>query len=498
MADKEITNLPASQDVTDETLFVVYQPGEMEPAQKVSAEQLKQYTNENIAVTADNIKKALGYTPADPEKTVGVETQTFTDAQKEQARKNIGAVGFGQLPDIVCSAQGEVISLSDSSDRELKGLRIIGKTTQEGTPAPDAPVELVSVGESGRVTTKVCGRNLLDTRNSQNGNNAGLAFTNRGDGSYNRVGTATSEYPNRWLVGGYYENDTTAYITLLPGKSYFVGDCALYSGTASIKDSPVSGVITIAPEVYPNGVPITGVRMMRVTTGQSYDDIVYPRLFEGTVDYGWEPYKDGGSLTVQTPNGLPGIPVESGGNYTDETGQQWICDEVDFARGKYVQRCYTVTLTGNEEGAHKDSKSYMMVYLDGTTNPLSKDSYYGRLGLSNKLPCGTQFEIASGIKNIFAVNAANIYIAVEGLSTEAEYRDNILPGMVVQYILETPIETDLSAEELAQYAALHTNYPNTTVFNDAGAEMELKYVADTKTYIDNKFAQLAVAIVNNA
>ena len=44
------------------------------------------------------------------------------------------------------------------------------------------------------------------------------------------------------------------------------------------------------------------------------------------------------SVSFSTPNGLPGIPVTSGGNYTDENGQQWICDEVDFGRGVYVQR----------------------------------------------------------------------------------------------------------------------------------------------------------------
>lgn len=44
------------------------------------------------------------------------------------------------------------------------------------------------------------------------------------------------------------------------------------------------------------------------------------------------------SVSFSTPNGLPGIPVTSGGNYTDENGQQWICDEVDLGRGVYVQR----------------------------------------------------------------------------------------------------------------------------------------------------------------
>lgn len=44
------------------------------------------------------------------------------------------------------------------------------------------------------------------------------------------------------------------------------------------------------------------------------------------------------TITLQTPNGLPGIPVTSGGNYTDENGQQWVCDEVDLEREIKVQR----------------------------------------------------------------------------------------------------------------------------------------------------------------
>ena len=44
------------------------------------------------------------------------------------------------------------------------------------------------------------------------------------------------------------------------------------------------------------------------------------------------------SSTFKTPNGLPGIPVTSGGNYTDSTGQQWVCDEIDLERGVKVQR----------------------------------------------------------------------------------------------------------------------------------------------------------------
>jgi hypothetical protein len=57
--------------------------------------------------------------------------------------------------------------------------------------------------------------------------------------------------------------------------------------------------------------------------------------------------------------------------------------------------------------------------------------------------------------------------------------------MTVNYVLATPIETPLTAAELEAFKALYTNRPNTTVFNDSGAPMELTYNVDTKTYFDS-------------
>ena len=61
------------------------------------------------------------------------------------------------------------------------------------------------------------------------------------------------------------------------------------------------------------------------------------------------------TIALQTPNGLPGIPVTSGGNYTDPQGQQWVCDEVDLKRGVKVQRvdktCFDNTKTLAEQNA---------------------------------------------------------------------------------------------------------------------------------------------------
>lgn len=61
------------------------------------------------------------------------------------------------------------------------------------------------------------------------------------------------------------------------------------------------------------------------------------------------------TIALQTPNGLPGIPVTSGGNYTDPQGRQWMCDEVDLERGVKVQRvdktCFDNTKTLAEQNA---------------------------------------------------------------------------------------------------------------------------------------------------
>lgn len=66
---------------------------------------------------------------------------------------------------------------------------------------------------------------------------------------------------------------------------------------------------------------------------------------------------------------------------------------------------------------------------------------------------------------------------------------------VFMYILKSPIEQDLSPEEIAAYKALHTNYPTTTVLNDENTDMELTYTVDTQSYVDKKIAEISKAIL---
>ena len=52
---------------------------------------------------------------------------------------------------VIGSASGEMIRLDDAIDAEFVGLRIFGKTTQNGTPTPSNPATLVSVGSLGSI-----------------------------------------------------------------------------------------------------------------------------------------------------------------------------------------------------------------------------------------------------------------------------------------------------------------------------------------------------------
>lgn len=66
----------------------------------------------------------------------------------------------------------------------------------------------------------------------------------------------------------------------------------------------------------------------------------------------------------------------------------------------------------------------------------------------------------------------------------------------VMYALATPIETPIPADEMSAYRAMMSQYPHTTVYNDAGAGMAVDYIADTQLYINNKLVSISEALLN--
>jgi hypothetical protein len=204
---------------------------------------------------------------------------------------------------------------------------------------------------------------------------------------------------------------------------------------------------------------ITGVRNENFIVGETYNDIVYPAVYVGEKALQYEPYREQ-LLTIPTPNGLPGIPVTSGGNYTDENGQQWICDEVDLERGVYVQRIYTVDVAELE-------------YSAGTILQTVKRIFYKisvpSTGVTNKGYC-TRLTYSAN----YSADNPHFYINEERIVVFIPLDTTIKPKeYLVQYILATPIETPLSEADIAAYRAL-TTYKGTTIL-ESECYLKVKY-----------------------
>ena len=262
-----------------------------------------------------------------PQEAVLYTAQTLDDAQKAQARENIGAADEARQNILVGSETGNPIAVDDAFAAPLCGLTVYGKSTQDGTPSPDNPVPIVSAGDGGSVAVKVTGANMLEgTKPGVESTSSGVTFTS-GENGVLITGIATSvssitlhkDTISKLPLGIYYL--TTKGLSASVVLNFF------YVGKFTSDQQNQKVFLTKDAEYS---------LILQVQKGATLNTIVQISLTRDETT-AYSPYREQ-LLTLPTPNGLPGIPVTSGGNYTDPTGQQWVCDEVDFARGVRVQR----------------------------------------------------------------------------------------------------------------------------------------------------------------
>lgn len=355
------------------------------------------------------------------------------------------------------TAEGNPIVVR-SLARMYPGLNIYGKSTQSGTPSPDNPVPIVSAGDSGEINVRIAGAQLFDFENADIVN---MYIANSGIG----------EYPQNWSVvvpispNTIYtiseKNKNTIRAALLSEYPYD-GIQALYKVVISQYDSIV----------IPSGYEANYLMIQLYGNFMDKPDFSGIMINYGSIALPYEHYKLPQTLPFQTPNGLPGIPVSSGGNYTDESGQQWVCDEVDFKRGKYVKR--VIKYTGPYQvmcWPSSDSWFLFVVRLENIPKPKCK-------GFCNVSDRYSQTWENLGYSHWFLQTKSQQIVIHLGdkYNTEEAVQQFIAENeIVVYYVAETPIETDLTPEQITAYQSLHTNYPTTTVMNDSDAGMKLTY-----------------------
>lgn len=380
-------------------------------------------------------------------------------ADREQIAANkagIEALHQGKADAIIETAQGETMTLTDSSDKLFEGLRVFGKSTQDGTPSVENPVPIVNAGEGGSITVEVTGRNLL----KPNSHNTYYEFPLKAN---TVITLMTNGKPSQ---GGNIKFSATD-----GSNVWFSIDAGQTRVCRSIGNKDVKGFYNL------------------LTKG---DGLEYMFAVGDIKTY--TPYVEPQSLTLATPNGLPGVPVDKDGNYTDQNGQQWVCDEIDLERGKYAQR---VLLLKFDSNSPFDLQSINTNNIANFAYGLSKKSRSGSEGICNRLKQSAKL-IANETNEGVHISESVIFIRLKTTraSTVEELKQFLANNPTdVLYQIATPIERDLTPEELAAYSSLHTNYPTTVITNDAGAHMEVSYVADTKAYINKKFEELNQAIV---
>ena len=230
------------------------------------------------------------------------------------------------------SETGNPIAVDDAFAAPLRGLTVYGKSTQDGTPTPDAPVPIVSAGDGGSVAVKVRGKNLWDNFKTLSLGNVeqkkGTYIATTSTMQVDVTAASVGARPLRLKAGNTYTFSLKTTVSISNYK--FV--CLKYT------NGEINNII-FANIDFVNFVPERDVENVGFILYESVagDKVYDVQLEMGSKATSYEPYREQ-LLTLPTPNGLPGVPVPSGGNYTDQNGQQWVCDEVDFGKSVKVQR----------------------------------------------------------------------------------------------------------------------------------------------------------------
>lgn len=353
------------------------------------------------------------------------------------------------------------------------------------SPSPDWAQPITSVGDSGSVTVESQGAQLIDLPKNLVSSYGGISVKALGDGTFLYSGTATGKNINVWLAGNY--GVTTPIITLKKGEySAPPSEASFYSNTDHLNNT--SNVITV-PD---GGMDITGIRAPSAAIGTYYNKIIYPMLNRGNTALPWQPYVAPSSALITLTESLRGIPVTSGGTYTDDDGQQWIADYIyrRVTDGKWclwrnVQELTNIIFTVPSFGQLESSHLYQ-------SDNIGAPSDYS-IGLCDHLEYD-ESTLQNDINGFYIYNGT-IRARFKG-SLDTDRDISALKGYSFVYQLATPTIEELPENVQTELNGLMTYNLHTDMWNNDGAYMGLKYVADTKTWINNKIAGLSAAMLN--
>lgn len=354
---------------------------------------------------------------------------------------------------ITNTASGSLITLTDSADGEVKSLKIYGKSTQDGTPSPDNPAPIVSVGDKENIAVTSCGKNLATLNECESKSPVTISVAKgaiKEDTRYT-LSCITTIFPDSSASN----RRISAHIEYSDGTSQ--------THFSEYNVAAADGVPKFERlEFKTKAEKITDFKLCALdySSGKNHGKAENIQLELGSVATPiYEPYK---GQTVKIPLSEPLRSLPNG-----------VCDTYD--NGVVTRRVGKVLIDGSEEWTREIGNEIYGVYYVW----LSKKKFGSDNLISDKFKTSTNtsnINVVSG-----RINNPVISITIDAsLANDLETFKQWLStnNVTVLYELEKPTTEQLKSIDLSTY------YPNTFITNDENADMEVEYAVDIKSYIE--------------
>lgn len=456
----------------------------------------------NVTVSDEKIQSAVtNYLTVNP---VLPGATTEQAQQIEQNRTDVASLKketgslkedlFNKITKFYASNQGET-HIADSDNGKIQDMMIYGKSSQDGTPTPDNPVEIKSVVNP---TVKVCGKNLW--------NPIAGGYISGKDGSI------TEASKKQIAVTDFIKTNGKDITVIARSFSSAIADGFAYRiGFYNAEKKWIKNATLLDGSKHSiNTFNITGTEYIRVSAPSGIYDTIQ-------IEYGSEatPYEPYTEQSVQLPYTLNAIPVTSGSNVTID-GQQYIADYVDVERGKLVRNVENVTFNG----AENENWELWNENEDNLWSFMLQNSIKAFVNESASKCNRFEFDANESIDRTFwlcnpsgnpSLQIKNGIIGKDITAFKSWLSNNPID---VIYPLRIPIEEELTAEHAQALKELATYYPVTnisisseqldgyTVFNYPismanGWNYVKKQLNDNRDYIYDMDLQSAEAYVNS-